>query len=78
MWKRPVTSRHEREPVQLLAPKQRELPAQQPAEATTVQHQMQGLFEFEGHVRQPFQSQKVCTAGLRMAAVAEPFKLTLL
>ena len=51
---------------------------QQPAEATTVQHQMQGLFEFEGHVRQPFQSQKVCTAGLRMAAVAEPFKLTLL
>ena len=51
---------------------------QQPAEAATIQHQMQGLFQFQGHVRQPFQGQQVGTAGLRMAAVTEPFELTLL
>ena len=51
---------------------------QQTAEATTIQHKMQGLFEFQGHARQPFQGQQVGTVGLRMTAVAEPFKLTLL
>ena len=51
---------------------------QQTAEAATVQHQMQGLFELQGHVRQPFEGEKVGTAGLGMAAVAEPFELTLL
>ena len=51
---------------------------QQPAEAATIQHQMQGLFQFQGHVRQPFQGQQVGTIGFRMATVTEPFELTLL